>query len=205
MQNFTIVNIPLILGAYPVTPVGSALKSVKRLSVAKTPIAATVIRADAPDKMALVPKAVDPDAITCRTILQFKTTAPGVMLDPVLLMTMKFTLPAVQYFMIVSAPLALGAYPVVLVGSALKSAKILSVDKAASAGTVTVAAAVPDGIALVPKVAVPAAATCRMTFQFKVIAAPGVMLLAVLLITTKFTWSAVQNFTIISMPLALGA
>jgi len=89
------------------------------------------------------------------TTLQFKVIAPGVIDDPVLFTTMKFTPPAVGNLIIVSIPLALGAYPVTAVGSALKSAIKVSVVKTPVADTVTVAAAAPDAISVVPSVAVP--------------------------------------------------
>ena len=89
------------------------------------------------------------------TTLQFKVIAPGVIDDPVLFTTMKFTPPAVGNLIIVSIPLALGAYPVTAVGSALKSAIKVSVVKTPLADTVTVVAAAPDAINVVPSVAVP--------------------------------------------------
>ena len=53
--------------------------------------------------------------------------APGVMLALVLLHTLKFTVSAVGYGIIVSIPVVSGTYPVTAVGSALKLTIIASV------------------------------------------------------------------------------
>jgi hypothetical protein len=73
----------------------------------------------------------------------------------VLLQTLKFTLFVVGYLMIES--IAPGMYPVVAVGSALKSAMMLSVVATPVAATVTTVAQALEAIALVPIVAVPLA------------------------------------------------
>lgn len=62
--------------------------------------------------------------------------------------------------MIVSIPLALGWYPVVEVGSALKSAMMLSVVAVPVAEVVTTVAQAPEPIALVPRADVPLAIVC---------------------------------------------
>jgi hypothetical protein len=95
-----------------------------------------------------------------RTTLQFRVIAPGVMLEAVLLHTLKLTLFAVGYLMIVNIPLALGAYPVTPVGSALKSAMKLSVVAVPVAVVVTAAAQAPEAMAPVPNADVPVAITC---------------------------------------------
>ena len=59
-----IVSIPVVAGAYPVTPVGSPLKPTVITSVVATPVAETVTtEAHAPDAMADVPRAAVPEAI----------------------------------------------------------------------------------------------------------------------------------------------
>lgn len=57
--------------------------------------------------------------------------------------------------MMVKMPVVPGAYPVVDVGSALKSASMLSVVAMPEPATVTTAAQAPEAIAVVPSVAVP--------------------------------------------------
>jgi hypothetical protein len=74
---------------------------------------------------------------------------------------------AVGYFIIVSIPFALGEYPVVLVGSALKSAMMSSVAATPDAETVTTEAHVAEDIEPVPRTAVPLAMVCvRFAFEF---------------------------------------
>lgn len=70
----TIVNIPLVLGAYPVTPVGSPLKPAMMTSVVAVLVAEVVTTvAQVPDEMALVPRADVPDAI----VVEKPPFAPG--------------------------------------------------------------------------------------------------------------------------------
>ncbi len=74
-----------------------------------------------------------------------------------LLQTLKFTLLLVGYLMIVSIPLVDGEYPVDEVGSALKSAIMLSVVATPVAEVVTAEAHAPDEIEPVPSAEVPLA------------------------------------------------
>ena len=83
--------------------------------------------------------------------------APGVIDDAVLLQTLKLTLFAVGYLMIVNIPDVLGVYPVTAVGSALKSAAMMSVVAVPVAEVVTTVAQVPEEIAPVPRAEVPLA------------------------------------------------
>src|SRR5689334_22467788 len=70
-----IVNIPLVLGMYPVTAVGSALKSAMILSVVAVPVALAVTTvAQAADEIADVPRAAVPFAIVC--VIPVILTAP---------------------------------------------------------------------------------------------------------------------------------
>ena len=115
--------------------------------------------------------------------------APGVIEPVVLLQTLKFTLLAVGYGMIVSIPVEAGVYPVTPVGSLLKLACTVFVVTTPVADTVTTVAHAPEEIADVPMAAVPARPPAP-TRQFRV-AAPGVIEATVLLQTLKLTLLAV--------------
>jgi len=69
----------------------------------------------------------------------------------VLLTTETLIVLAVGHFRIVSIPLELGTYPVTASGEPLKSSMILSVARSPVQVMVTVLAAAPEAIALVPR------------------------------------------------------
>ena len=71
--------------------------------------------------------------------------------------TLKLTFPEVMYLIMVNIPDADGEYPVVPLGSALKSAERLSVVNAPVAVVVTTVAQVADEMAEVPRADVPLA------------------------------------------------
>ncbi len=105
--------------------------------------------------MAPVSSADVPLAIAPWLAEKFSVMAPGVILDPVLLQTLKFAVLVVGYAMMVSIPLVEGEYPVTAVGSALKvqfSVFVLAIPVCA---LVTTVAHAPDEIALVPRETVP--------------------------------------------------
>jgi len=92
--------------------------------------------------------------------LQFSVIAPGVILAVVLLQTLKFTLFAVGYAIIVSIPAVAGMYPVTAVGSPLKLAETTSVVAVPVAVVVTTVAQAADAMAELPIAEVPLAIVC---------------------------------------------
>jgi hypothetical protein len=92
-----------------------------------------------------------------RKTRQFSVIAPGVMLAEVLLQTLKLTLFALGYEMIVSIPAVAGMYPVTAVGSPLNEASTTSVVAVLVAAVVTAVAQAADAMALVPSADVPLA------------------------------------------------
>lgn len=77
------------------------------------------------------------------------------MLAPVLFTTLTLIVLVVGHLMMVSMPLLEGMNPVTESGLPLKSSCMLSVEASPEQVAVTVEAAAPDAIALVPKVIVP--------------------------------------------------
>jgi hypothetical protein len=75
--------------------------------------------------------------------------------DPVLLTTDTLIVFVVGHLIIANMPLAEGVYPVTAKGLALKSSMMLSVDARPVQVAVTVVAAAPDVMALVPSDTVP--------------------------------------------------
>lgn len=92
-----------------------------------------------------------------RTTRKFRVTPPGVTEDAVLLQTLMSASFDTGYLTMVSIPEELGLYPVVDVGSALKSARKSSVVRRPEAEPETTVAQAPEAISEVPSDTVPLA------------------------------------------------